>query len=93
MATDRKKRALVLAGAGASLDFGAPSTVGLTKIIEQKVGDDAWMKKCCGDHAYREILKILAGYLQGGICAVNFEQIFHCAHELLFTFDPDLPVA
>ena len=89
MATDRKKRALVLAGAGASLDFGAPSTVGLTKIIEQKVGDDAWMKKCCGDHAYREILKILAGYLQGGICAVNFEQIFHCAHELLFTFDPD----
>ena len=89
MATEKKKRALVLAGAGASLDFGAPSTAELTKIIGQRVEDDAWMKKCGGDDAYREILETLSGYLQGGTCAVNFEHIFHCAHELLFTFDPD----
>ena len=51
MATERKKRALVLAGAGSALDFGAPSTAELTKIIGQKVMDDKWMKKCGGDCA------------------------------------------
>ena len=25
---------------------------------------------------------------QGGACAVNFEHVYHCAHELLFTFEP-----
>ena len=88
MATERKKRALVVAGAGASLDFGAPSTAELTKIIGQKVRDDAWMKECGGYYAYQQILKTLTGYLQGGTDTVNFEHIFHCAHELLLTFDP-----
>ena len=88
MATERNKRALVLVGAGASLDFGAPSTAELTKVIEKKVRADKWMQICGSDLAYLEILKTLTGYLQGGTCAVNFEQIFHCAHELLFTFDP-----
>ena len=88
MATERKKRALVLVGAGASLDFGAPSTAELTKVIEKKVCADKRMQIFGSDLAYLKILKTLAGYLQGGTCAVNFEQIFHCAHELLFTFDP-----
>lgn len=88
MATERKKRAMVLVGAGASLEFGAPCTARLTEIIGQKVGDDTWMQECSGDSTYREILKTLAGYLQGGTCAVNFEHIYHCAHELLFTFEP-----
>lgn len=88
MAAERKKRVMVLVGAGASLEFGAPCTTQLTEIIEQKVGDDRWMQKCGGDAAYRKILKTLSGYLQGGSCAVNFEHIYHCAHELLFTFEP-----
>ena len=86
--TKRKRRAVVLTGAGASLEFGAPSTAQLTQDIEQKVENDAWMRKCGGDHAYREIFKVLAEYLEGGACAVNFEHIYHCAHELLFTFEP-----
>ena len=88
MAMKRKKRALVLAGAGASLEFGAPSTAKLTRSIGRKVENDSWLQKCGGHHAYQEIFKILAGYLKGGICAVNFEHVYHCAHELLFTFDP-----
>ena len=88
MATEHKKRAMVLVGAGASLEFGAPCTARLTKIIGQKVKEDTRIQQCGGDAAYREILKILAGYFQGDPCAVNFEHIYHCAHELLFTFEP-----
>ena len=85
---EREKRAVVLAGAGASLEFGAPSTAELTKTIGQKVGDDPQMRDCGGDHAYWKIFNILARYLKGGVRAVNFEHIYHCAHELLFTFEP-----
>ena len=88
MATDGKKRAMILVGAGASLDFGVPSVADLTKYIGQKVAADAWMRKIGGDTAYRVIYKTLSAYLQGGAPAVNFEHIHHCAHELLFTFDP-----
>ena len=89
MVTKRKKRAVVLAGAGASLEFGAPSTAQLTKVIGQKVGNDPSMQNCGGDHAYQDIFDVLAGYLKGGACAVNFEHVYHCAHELLSTFKPD----
>ena len=92
MAMERKKRALVLAGAGASLEFGAPCTAKLTKAIETKVCADAWMQQYGGVRAYLEISKTLAGYLQGGAEAVNFEHVYHCAHELLSTFEP-IPTA
>ena len=88
IAMKRKKRVLVLTGAGASLEFGAPSTAKLTEAIETRVCADAWMQQCGGDHAYLEISKTLAGYLQGGAEAVNFERVYHCAHELLSTFKP-----
>ena len=78
MAMERKKRVLVLAGAGASLEFGAPSTATLTKAIETKVCADAWMQQRGGDQAYLEISKTLAGYLQGGAEAVNFEHVSLC---------------
>ena len=84
----KMRRALVLTGAGASLDFGAPSTAELTTNIKTRVLSDEWMKHCGGDRAYLEICETLAGYLQGGACAVNFEHVYHCAHELLFTFEP-----
>jgi hypothetical protein len=86
--TGRTKRALILTGAGASLDFGAPSTHALTKAIESKVLADAWMQQCGSDRAYLEIADTLAGYFQGGANSVNFEHIYHCAHELLATFEP-----
>lgn len=46
------------------------------------------MQKYAGDATYREILKTLAGYFQGGSGFVNFEHIYHCAQELLSTFKP-----
>ena len=88
METGRKKRALILTGAGASLEFGAPSTAELTKAIEKEVLADTWLQNCGGARAYLEINNTLAGYLQGRADAVNFEHIYHCAHELLFTFEP-----
>lgn len=84
----RKKRALVLAGAGAALQFGAPDTTDLTNAIENRVRADDWMRHTGADRAYLEILAFLAGYLQGGAPAVNFEHLYHCAHQLLFTFKP-----
>lgn len=84
----RRKRALVLAGAGAARPFGAPSTTELTNAIEKRVRADEWMHHTGADRAYLEILTFLAGYLQGGARAVNFEHLYHCAHQLLFTFKP-----
>ena len=88
MEIGRKKRALVLIGAGASLDLGAPSTADLTNLVENKVCSNKILKSFRGDSAYMEIKEKLLGYLQGGADSVNFEHIYHCAHELLFTFDP-----
>jgi len=84
----RRKRALVLAGAGAALQFGAPSTTELTNAIEERVRRDAWMRHTGADRAYLEILAFLAGYLQGGVRAVIEVLEVHCAQQLLFTFKP-----
>jgi len=55
MAAGRKKRALLLIGAGASLDFGAPSTSSLTKAVEARIQTDDWMRHCGGEAAYVKI--------------------------------------
>lgn len=46
---------------------------------------DPWMNESGGAAAFSEIKSRLAGYLQG---PVNFEQIYHCAHELRFASPP-----
>ena len=82
-----KKRALVLLGAGASVEYRAPTTDQLTSAIEQGVMSDPWMKTVGGDSAFEAIKTQLKAYLhRPGI--VNFEHIYHCAHELIFTFPP-----
>ena len=89
-----KRRALVLAGAGASIDFGAPSTDDLTDFIEEKLLADPLMRDCGGDRAWTEIRHTLSEYYDDGRHShrhpdtVNFEHIYHCAHELIFTFKP-----
>ena len=90
----RKKRVLVLAGAGASLEFGGPTTDALTNSVEEDVLSDDGMRSVGGDRAWAEIRQTLSRYLNDGIGAthpgdaVNFEEIYHCAHELLSTFEP-----
>ena len=88
MPKQRTKRALLLTGAGASIPFGAPSTSDLTSSLENNVLADDWMRHCGSDRAWSEIFTGLANYLNGGAGAVNFEHVYHCAHELLSTFDP-----
>jgi len=81
------KRALVLFGAGASVEFKAPSTDGLTKVIEAAVATDRYLQSTGGGAAFHVIKDGLSGYLQRpGF--VHFEQIYHVAHELLFTYPP-----
>lgn len=82
-----KKRAVILFGAGASIDYKVASTKQLTDVIEQKVMADEWMKFTGGDKAFSTIKVGLQGYLQRpGI--VQFEQIYHCVHELIYSFAP-----
>lgn len=76
-----------MVGAGASIEYGAPSTHKLTAEIEQKVMNDDWMKHCGGDKAFQLIKGQLERYLrQPG--DVNFEHIYHCAHELSYLVMP-----
>ena len=89
MTIKKSRRALIVTGAGASLDFGVPGTGALTSQLATRVLNDKWSRRSGADRAYVEIRDKLAGYLLGGADAVNFEQVYHCAHELLFTFEPD----
>ena len=84
-----RKRALVIAGAGAALEFGAPSTSDLTELVREKINTDDLMRRFGCDQACRRIDETLSDYLVGGSEAVNFEHIFHCAQEILAdTFRP-----
>jgi SIR2-like domain len=76
----RRKRAVLLVGAGASVEYKAPSTAALTSAIERAVTADAWAKHIGADTAFAKLKTGLEGYLRE---PPNFEQIYHCAHELL----------
>ena len=81
----KRKRALVILGAGASLEFGAPSTSELTKQVREKLLCNEFMCHVGADQAYQRINDTLASYLQGGQEAVTFEHVYHCAQEILST--------
>lgn len=76
----REKRVVVLLGAGASVEYKAPSTAGLTQAIERVVTTDKWTKHTGADAAFATIKSGLQRYLSE---PPNFEQIYHIAHELL----------
>lgn len=78
----------MLFGAGASLDYGAPSTAELTDLLHDAVLSNPWMRKSGGADAYVRISSMLADYYRGGKDVVNFEQIYHCAHELIYARPP-----
>ena len=85
--TGGKRRVLVLLGAGASVEYKAPTTDQLTSAIEREIMGDPWMKTIGGDVALTTIRTRLKAYPhRPGI--VNFEHIYHCAHELVFAFPP-----
>lgn len=91
MGSTPRKRALVVAGAGSAIEFGAPSTAALTARVEERVRKDSYLCSLGADRVYEKIRVTLADYLDGGASAVNFEHIFHCAEQLLSnTFEPTL---
>jgi hypothetical protein len=79
------KRAVILLGAGASKEFGVPLTAEFSETIEKEVLSDAWVRDQEGDAAYRTIKCRLSRYLEA---PVNFEHIYHCAHELIYLREP-----
>ena len=77
------KRALVIAGAGAALDFGAPSTQELTEILLQKINSDKTMQHFGSDIACKLIHDTLSAYFDCDSQYITFEHIFHCAQQIL----------
>jgi len=85
--TTARKRAVVLLGAGASIEYGAPCTTKLTSNIEAAVVADPWMQHNGSDAAYGKIKTALQSYLTKP-SDVNFEHIYHCTHELIYAHAP-----
>lgn len=73
------KKAVFLLGAGASLEFGAPSTRALTEAIEPRIAADSWLTHLGADRAYQ------VDYFRE---PPNLEHIYHCAHELIYHHEP-----
>ncbi|MDA9537280.1 hypothetical protein ACM41_13965 [Bradyrhizobium sp. CCBAU 21362] len=83
-----KERALVILGAGGSIEYGIPATIKFTDIIEAAVMSDPWVQSQGGGAAYQTIKRRLKRYLHNP-GTVHFEQIYHCAHELIYMQRPD----
>ena len=78
------KRAVVLLGAGASVEYGAPTTDDLSKIIKSQILTNDQVKLAKGDKLFKKIVEVLDANRR----SVNFEHIYHCVHELIYTFRP-----
>jgi len=76
------KKVCLILGAGASIEFGAPSTEVLTTLIEKCLEDDKWVQDKNAFATYQFIKGKLQKFLvKPG--TLHFEHIYHCVHELL----------
>ena len=76
------RRVTLILGAGASVEYGAPSTSELTDKVEQKLKHDDWIKHNNAFVTYLFIKEKLRDFLVESE-AVHFERIYHCIHELI----------
>jgi hypothetical protein len=60
-------KGMVLFGAGASIEFGAPSTPCLTDTIAREVHADRFLRSVGGDKAYHVIADGLGKYLSAKV--------------------------
>lgn len=81
MSKHGKPRALVIVGAGASVEFGIPGTIGFGELIDDAVRNDAWCSRTGGTDVYFEIRDQLLSYYQSNAEA-HFERVYHVLHEL-----------
>lgn len=77
----KKARALVVVGAGASVEFGISATAGFGELIDQKIQSNAYCQRSGGTVAYVDIKDKLISYYQNDDEA-HFERIYHVMHEL-----------
>lgn len=78
---NRRPRALVVVGAGASVEYGIPATAGFGDLIEAAVASDDYCRHTGGDAVYRDVRNALTQYY-GKPQEAHFERIYHVMHEL-----------
>ena len=81
MCASSKPRALLLVGAGASVEYGIPTTIGLGHLIEEALLSDSYCRESGGTDAYLYVKQQLLGYYQDKGEA-HFERIYHVLHEM-----------
>lgn len=79
--TKEKQRAVVVVGAGASVEYGIPVTADFGALIDQAIYSDAYCKSVGGTAAYVEVKAKLETYYQN-TAEAHFERIYHVLHEL-----------
>lgn len=82
MGEDRQQRALIVAGAGASVEYGIPATAPLGALIEAGIAKDRYCVSVGGVDAYHDIKSILTDYYGKDANQAHFERIYHVMHEL-----------
>lgn len=81
MSDQKRPRALVIVGAGASVEYGIPDTDGFGELIDDAVRNDAYCRQTGGTDAYFDIKDQLVDYYQEDSEA-HFERMYHVLHEL-----------
>ena len=78
---ENKPRALVVMGAGASVDFGIPTTVGFGNLIDDAIKADPYCARVGATDAYFDVRDKLRTFY-GDATEAHFERIYHVMHEL-----------
>lgn len=76
-----KGRAVVIVGAGASVEYGIPITARFGALIDQAVQADPYCVRVGGADAYSVVRQRLTDYYSSAEEA-HFERIYHVMHEL-----------
>lgn len=77
----RKTRALVVVGAGASVELGIPATPAFSVLIDEAIKTDRYCVHVGGADAYFDIQAKLRTYY-GDTAEAHFERIYHVMYEL-----------
>ncbi|APO94843.1 SIR2 family protein [Xanthomonas vesicatoria] len=82
MEFENKKRALVIVGAGASIEYGIPATAEFGELIEGHLANDKYCRTTGGYNAYLDVRSKLESYYAPKSNEAHFERIYHVLHEL-----------
>ncbi|MFA4227899.1 SIR2 family protein [Xanthomonas perforans] len=86
---NNKKRALIIVGAGASIEYGIPATAAFGKLIEDHLTNDEYCRIQGGYDAYCKVKSKLESYYAPHSHEAHFERIYHVLHELAAMHVPE----